>query len=342
MASITGVFAANQPVYAERGIATFPLRDNKVPAVANYQKVGLPASGRLADRFRSANGIGFMTNARTRISIVDVDTTDARVLADAMSRHGSTPAVVRTASGKFHALYRFNGEYRKIRPFGDLPIDLLGIGGFVVAQPSRFEKGTYSFIQGSLDDFDRLPTMRGLEPAMYRPRETALARPLAVGDTSENEPGPTEGARNQTLWRFCMRQLATIYRDIDAIIDMARARNATYRVPLPDEEVVKAAASAWGYTASGNNRFRQHGSYLPTATVRELVRDPYFLALINWLQAENAPDSTFWVADGLADHLGWSRRQFADARRQAVETGWIVPMSEPSPGRPISYRWGKR
>src|SRR3984957_20258571 len=49
-------------------------------------------------------------------------------------------------SGKFHALYKHNGEYRKIRPFGDLPIDLLGIGGLAVAVPSRFEKGEYAFI----------------------------------------------------------------------------------------------------------------------------------------------------------------------------------------------------
>jgi hypothetical protein len=36
-----GVFAVNQPIYAERGIATFPLRNNKVPAISNYQKIGL-------------------------------------------------------------------------------------------------------------------------------------------------------------------------------------------------------------------------------------------------------------------------------------------------------------
>jgi hypothetical protein len=61
--------------------------------------MGLPASSRLADRFRNANGFGFMTNARSRIAVLDVDSTDERVLADAMSRHGSTPVVVRTASG---------------------------------------------------------------------------------------------------------------------------------------------------------------------------------------------------------------------------------------------------
>ena len=152
-----GVFAVHQPAYAERNIPTFPLSDNKVPALSNYQKIGLPASSKLAlnHRFRSASGLGFMTNARTRIAVLDVDTTDERVLADAMIRHCSTPVVARTASGKFH-YYRHNGEHRKIRPFNNLPIDVLGDNGLVVATPSRFEKGTYSFVQGSLDDLERI------------------------------------------------------------------------------------------------------------------------------------------------------------------------------------------
>jgi hypothetical protein len=344
MSAGMGVFAASQPVYAAHGVATFPLNDQKKPAVSNYQKMGLPASSRLADRFRNANGFGFMTNARSRIAVLDVDSTDERVLADAMSRHGSTPVVVRTASGKHHALYKHNGEFRKIRPFGDLPIDLLGTGGLAVAAPSRFERGEYSFIEGCLDDIERLPVMRGLDPAMYRPRDTLIVgdAPTVVKDTFDEPAAPVEGRRNDTLWRYCMQQLRITNADIDAIVAAARIRNATFNPPLPDEEVVKTASSAWGYTAKGCNRFGQYGSYLPTPAVKSLVHEPYLLALISWLQAENSPNSTFWVADGLADKLGWPRRQFANARRQAIEAGWIVPITIKAPGRPVSYRWRKQ
>lgn len=335
-----GVFARYQPVYAERGIATFPLNDNKTPAVRNYQKFGLPASARLADRFSASDGFGFMTNARSRVTVLDVDTTDERVLADCLSRHGPTPLVGRTASGKFHALYRHNGEFRKIRPFGDLPIDLLGIGGLVVAVPSRFAKGQYAFIEGSLDEIDRLPVMRGLDPGMYRPR-AAPALTITTPKGAADEYSAPEGIRNTALWRFCMQQMAITNDDIDAIVAAARIRNATYTPPLEDTEVVTTASSAWGYTKSGRNWFGQRGSYLPTTAVKDMVRDPYLLALISWLQAENAPGSTFWVADGLADKLGWPRRQLATARRQAIAAGWIVPLNAPSPGRAISYRWGK-
>jgi len=336
-----GVFSEHQPAYAERGIATFPLCNNKVPAVSNYQKMGLPASSKLADRFRNTNGFGFMTNARTRVSILDVDTTDDRVLADAMSRHGSTPLIARTASGKFHAFYRHNGEFRKIRPFGELAMDLLGIGGLAVAVPSKFEKGEYSFVQGSLDDIGQLPVMHGLDPGIYRPRvrDPVSANPAAFKATIEGRP-VSEGVRNCTLWRYCMRQLSITNADIDAIVAAARARNASFTPPLPDDEVRWIATSAWGITAQGRNRFGQYGSYLPSPVVKDMVRDPYLLALISWLQAENAPRSTFWVADGLAGNLGWPRRQLANARKQAIASGWIVPLTASAPGRPVSYRWG--
>jgi hypothetical protein len=336
-----GVFAVNQPIYAERGIPTFPLRDNKVPAIGNYQKIGLPASSKLAinARFHSANGFGFMTNARTRIAVLDVDTTDERVIADALGRHGSTPLVARTASGKFHAYYRHNGEHRKIRPFKDLPIDLLGNNGLVVATPSRFEKGTYSFIQGSLDDLERLPVMRGLDADMYSRASKIPARPAQSPFQEEGRP-VVEGNRNNALWRRCM-QIALTEPELTAIISVARAYNETFAPPLPGDEVAATAMSAWDITRRGFNRFGKQGSYLTSTAIKDMVRDPYLLALINWLQAENGPASTFWVADGLAKVLGWSRREFANARRQAIETGWIVPLNEPSPGSPVNYRWGR-
>jgi hypothetical protein len=50
-----GVFAKWQPVYAERGIATFPCTANKTPAVRNYGKFGLAASAAMRSRFPDAN-----------------------------------------------------------------------------------------------------------------------------------------------------------------------------------------------------------------------------------------------------------------------------------------------
>jgi hypothetical protein len=344
---MSGVFAAHQPIYAHYGIATFPVRGDKSPAVTNYNRMGIPAGRKLASReqFRGLNGIAYMTNARTKVAVLDVDTTDENVLADALGRHGMTPMIERTASGKFHALYRFNGEYRKIRPWGDdLPIDLLGQGGLVVVHPSKFEAGEYSLARGHLDDLDRLPVMQGLDPAMYAPRETKIEMPGAdllasAGFESGDDGVVYEGNRHDDLLRFCMKQRLD---DLNTTIDAARTRNATFIPPMSDTEVIQVASWAWEKTIRGENRFGQHGSYLRTETVNELVSDPYLMALISWLQAHNKPDARFLVANGLADVLGWPRRQFADARTKAIESGWIVPLNRPSPGIAVSYRWGSK
>ena len=155
---MTGRFAEWQPRYAERGIATLPVdADRKAPTVKRPERFGIPASTQLIRRFPEANALGFITGQRNNISVLDVDSDDERVLTDALSRHGHTPFIVRTASGKFHAYYRHNGERRRIRPFAGLPIDVIG-AGLIIAAPSENQRGTYQIIQGKLDDLDHLRT----------------------------------------------------------------------------------------------------------------------------------------------------------------------------------------
>ena len=174
-----GIFPTAQPQYAAHGIATFPVGVNKRPSVRGYPRIGLRASTELASKFADAPGLGFMCGARSRVTVLDVDTSDERLVADALSRHGPTPIVVRTASGKFHGWYRHNDERRRIRPWGDdCPIDLLGTGGFVIAPPSTTERGRYEFVQGSLDDLTSLPRMRGLEASVYIPSSRDCPRRL--------------------------------------------------------------------------------------------------------------------------------------------------------------------
>jgi hypothetical protein len=103
-AVVSGIFAGAQQEYAEHRIATFPVGTDKRPAITNYQRVGLRASEALAARYGNSSGLGFMTSARSRIAVLDVDSTDERIFADALSRYGDTPVKVQTGSGKFHAL----------------------------------------------------------------------------------------------------------------------------------------------------------------------------------------------------------------------------------------------
>jgi hypothetical protein len=287
-----------------------------------------------------------MCGERSRVTVLDIDTSDERVLADALNRHGPTPIIVRTASGKFHGWYRHNDERRRIRPWGDdLPIDLLGTGGFVIAPPSATQFGCYEFVQGSLDDLARLPRMRGLDASVYSHRPTIIPDDFLVeAETfAEDEAIPpvvSEGRRNDTLFKYCMRQ-ARQCDNFDALVEQARVFNTgSCTPPLGDDEVIRTSRRAFYYTARGENRFGTTGSWLPTETVRSLAADPYLCTLVNFLQAEHRPNQPFWVADGLEKRLGWSRRKFQAARREAINQGFIEMISTYRQGHPALYRFG--
>src|SRR3982074_679541 len=111
-------FAQWQPIYAEHGLSTFPVRivaGAKMPMAKNYLRAGRHYSARLAEQFPDAQAFGFALGARTKITVLDSDSNDDRILADAMSRHGKTRLIVRSGSGNFQAWYRHNGEGRHIR-----------------------------------------------------------------------------------------------------------------------------------------------------------------------------------------------------------------------------------
>ena len=179
-------FAEAQQVYADHGIATFPVNADKRPMVKHYGRFGLVGSAKIAGRFADAPAIGFMCGKRNGITVLDIDTTDERVLADAVDRHGRTPIITRSGSGHFQAWYRHAGERRLIRPRRDVPIDILG-AGFVVAPPSTVAKGSYQFIQGSsLDDLDSLPTLS--DAPTLAPTDFSAEVPADWGDATGRRP----------------------------------------------------------------------------------------------------------------------------------------------------------
>jgi hypothetical protein len=201
-----------------------------------------------------------------------------------------------------------------------LPIDLLGEGGLVVAPPSKATEGRqYEIIQGGLDDLDRLPVLRDLD---FKPN------------------GVKQGARNDTLWRHCMRNAHHI-DTFEELLDVARTANDNFLPPMEDAEVIKIAHSAWGYTERGDNRFGQHGAYVPLELVNRLATtNPDALALLNVLKARNGPNSVFPIANAMSDTaiaLGW--RRLAEARKLIVNWGLVEQVSPQTRHRPAQYRW---
>ena len=324
-----------QQQYAAYGIATFPVvvgPNGKKPMVSNYARFGLPASTEIAERFPDATGIGFMVGKRSRLTVLDVDSPADRDLTDALDRHGRTPVIVRTGSGNHQAWYRWCGERRLIRPEPDKPIDILG-GGFVVAPPSHGTKSNYRFITGSLDDLDHLPHLRGLPAHFDGPAET-----IAPHSTDRIR----EGVRNKTLWEHCM-QNAPHCDHFNDLLDVARTRNYEFWPPLPGNEVVKAASSAWRKTLSGENWFGSGRRVaLSHATVDRLAApDPHAYALLSILKRLHGGRDQFVMAKKMADKLGWSLRTFKAARKRLEADGEIQCISRGGRGAhdPPRYAW---
>ena len=324
-----GAFSDIQPQYAAHGVAVFPVdAAAKKPSITNPERIGLPASRKLAEKFRNHDALGFWAGPRNRLTVLDVDVAGPageRLLADRMDRHGASPLVVRSASAKFHAYYRHAGERRIIHLDGE-PVDVLG-KGLVIAPPSCTARGTYEIIQGSLDDLDRLPALRGLE-APSCTREKVL-----------------DGKRNVTLWRYCM-SVGGHCDDFEAVLDEAHTFNLDCIPPKSDAEVRRIARSAWGYTVRGENWFGTGRIVrLDHADIDGLMmEDPDAFLLLTTLRRHHW-GREFVVANKMARRMpagGWTRKRFAAARKALETRGYIVQIKRPSRHAPALYRWASK
>ena len=324
------IFKRWQPEYAARGIATFPVRETKTPAIKYWQKIGLKGSAILADK-KSADAFGYVTGRRANITVLDIDTIDERVSEDAIARHGQPGIIVRTASGKRHHLHGYNGERRRIRPWAELPIDVLGDNGYVLAPPSKLEKGCYEIIHGHLDDLDRLKPMVGAPQQLVAPLPAKWA-------------GMREGdGRNRALWERCMRVGAG--RSLDGMMEIARNANQSFKEPLMDTEVVKIATSAWQHDAAGLNFFSRPRVMLDHDIVDALATaNPYAMALLVILERYHGGNDRFVLAKPMATKMGWTLPRWYEARDYLVKVGLIRCIHSGGRGAndPPVYGWGIR
>lgn len=346
--SSAGAFAEWQPRYAEHNVATFPVTENKIPAVKGYLKIGLRASEQLALRFPANDAFGFACR-RNRITVLDVDAPDERLLADALDQHGHTPFIVRSGSGNFQAWYRHNGEKRRVRPDPEKPIDILG-DGFVVAPPSVGSNGRYEIIQGTLEDLDRLPTMRptggNVNHGTQISERDALGVTHKLSETNEENTSHIATRsikRNETLWRHCMkvaRGCANLEELMDAAIEY---NNAEFYPPLPPDEVLKIVASAWSYELEGKNWFGLGGRVVFDVETIDIVatKNPYAVALLLVLKRHHDGQDTFYLANSTAKTFGWSVNTFKNARDRLVELGFIrcIHPGGRGPKDPPVYGW---
>jgi Bifunctional DNA primase/polymerase, N-terminal len=333
----SGVFASWQPRYAEHGIPTFPVRfdgADKKPHTRGYLKVGSTGSHQLARKFPTADAFGFALGTRTGITVLDIDTTSERTRDEAFDRHGEPAIIVRSLRGRWQGWYRHQDERRHVRPWGPAkPIDVLG-NGFVVAPPSEGPRGRYEFVQGGLEDLDRLKPLRGLElPSKAAQAGGALVR---------------EGARHKTVLRYCQEQ-ARHCDDLKTLVDVARTYaeanldmlGTTHR--FTDAEIIDAASWAWAIEAKGLNLVGRGGATVVRHDVvdRIAASDPDAFALHTILWRNHSDRREFIVANAMAETLAWDVRRFKRTRSRLCEYDLIkcVHRGGNRPGDPPRFRW---
>jgi len=306
---MSGAFPALQAMYAARRVATYPVTvdpdtGHKKPAVAAYQRVGAPYSAQLALKFPDIMAAGFCAGLRNRLTIVDIDSTDDRLVDEIQRRYGVTPLQVVTPSGGRHLYYRHGGEARRIRPLPD--VDILGAGN-VVAALSEVPKGRYAIERGSLDDLDRLPKMR------------TEARRTDAGTIPD-------GKRDNTLFRMLLRA-ARHCDDFESLLDVARTMNMECVPPMTDAEVLHVATSAWNYEISGKNWV---GRKPRTSTDREEIlafkSDPAAALLLNLLRVSHRHvDATFAIDQvATAELLNWDRERLRARIKALIDAERLV------------------
>ncbi len=320
--------------YADAGIVPLPI-DGKRPLVKHPDRFRRRAALQIAAKPQFANAaLGFWCGHFNGLSVVDVDSTADAELQYALNTYGDSPIIVKTASGKFHAWYRHDGERRLIRPDKSHPIDILG-GGICVAPPSaRPSGGKYAFLRGGLSDRANLPKIRiGALPKSSKSEfhHRALADPV---NPSVNPPNSSatieEGERAVRLLKITCA-LARDAKTKPELLEQSREANAAMcKPPLSDAEVQRAVGSAWGYKMA--DRLMVAGTdssiVIPRASIAQLLTAGAVNAhaLLTLLRTEHSGRRDVFAASpeamAHARLIGsWGKNRYRDAIRKLCDVG---------------------
>jgi hypothetical protein len=344
-------FAEMAFALAEHGLAVIPCPgdDGKSPrgGVAGFHRwkgrPGPDAIRRFAKLHGDAN-IGIITSL-SGLTIADVDN-GARDADEIIRRAGDTPLITRTPSGGLHLWYRSAGERNaNLRSCG-LAVDVKGLSAGLVIVPPSFRRSTgvpYRFERGGWDDLHRLPCAKPGSLSLRSSGTVASLLPIA------------RGQRNTSLFKLALRE-ARHCDDLESLFDALMTINDGLAEPLPKNEVMRLATSAWGYEATGANWVAQAPrAVLEEDTVKQLTMaddgadamllfanlrvahgarhcrgEPFAISPANMAKARTIPP--------------WSPGRIPKARQALIELGFLIEVHRGGggPGDPSLFRFIER
>jgi hypothetical protein len=245
---------------------------------------------------QSAN-LGIITGP-SGITVVDCDTPGRRCKIEA--HFGPTSIVVATPRGGLHLYYKSAGE--RCGPFelGDMKGDIKGIGGFVVAPPSRRQMDS-----GKVQSYRFLEGGWAWKEALHPIKINALPLHMygSISAESDNVLSIGIGERNRTLFRV-LRTVASEVNCAEELLARAMIVNADFHAPLDEREVRRTVRSVWDYKIKGTL----------IEPERAMIRVPRTVQ-INLRGTIGGPDALMLLMDLIANHA---------ARDKRGEEFWII------------------
>jgi Primase C terminal 1 (PriCT-1) len=231
------------------------------------------------------------------------------------------------------------------------PIDMLG-GGLCVAPPSVRPSGAnYAWLRGGLRFIanGNLPKIRSGAIQKREPAGTGADVDIPLSDLSNAVP---IGRRNDTLFRLALALAHDTGSQAD-LLEQARKANAELAdPPLPDGEVQRAVASAWGYKMRDRLMVPSTDSaiILPAASIARLLAagETDAMALLTLLRKAHAGLRDTFAASPeamvRARLIGsWDKRRYRHAARRLCDLGELVQVHRGGKGArdPALYRFAE-
>jgi hypothetical protein len=156
--------------YAAMGFSVIPVRKNKRPYVV-WQKY--QSERATEEQIRKwwkqwpGAGVAIVTGAISGIVAVDCDTEAGRLHVESLIPDSCETPIAQTQSGGWHYYFKHRGGTVS-NSAGVIPgVDVRGDGGYIVAPPTRGEKGDYSWLPGlSLGEVEVAPLPAPLARAL--------------------------------------------------------------------------------------------------------------------------------------------------------------------------------
>lgn len=308
-------FLDHAPKFWDLGLPVFPLKAGKKdPIQKGWNKLKEVPSPRQQEawlkKYPDAN-LGLILGKVSGLTVVDLDDPNFSTGA-AQEEFGMAGLIVRTASGKYHLYYRYNGEAREIG-YLDRKLDILGDNGYVVLPPSALEYvGMYSKIEGDWFGMGVFTSIK--EGALCKPFEGIFTLPEHIA----------KGTRNKTLFmalRYACTTAAHTYESLLAYgVEIVKGRMSE---PLEIGEIRDCVKSVWGYWLAGKlvPPHTQHAVIweLPD----DLEAEAYRLFVVLKKTHAGVREDFKIMPKGLAPKLKVSEKTIKKARDVLLATGLI-------------------